>query len=141
MNKVMRACGVLLLALLAGCDALESREDTQAKETLVGNWYWEYGGGQRTVKSVVTLAGNGSFTARERTGDQPREEKSSGAWYVTDGEFKLQTTEIDGRKLGINQMLFFTCKLSGLSPKEFACSRYDRLTFTFRRVQSDYRLL
>lgn len=130
------------LPALAGCDALDSREDVQAKQALAGTWYWEYGGnGPSSVKAVFTLDLSGTFSARERTGEQPREELSSGPWYVTDGEFKLQTTELDGRKLGVKQMLFFTCKLDAVGAREFSCTQYSGRKFSFRRVQSDYRLL
>jgi hypothetical protein len=138
----MKRVAVLLLAVIAGCDSLGSQEDVKAKETLVGTWYNETkDASDRQIKTVFTLTAAGTFSARERITGEPNEEKSSGPWYVTDGLLKLQTTEIDGKKLGTREMLFFTCKLVDLHPKDFACVQANgALRLMFRKVSDDFAL-
>ena len=138
----MKCVAVLLLAVIAGCDGLGSQEDIKAKETLVGSWYNETkDASERQIKTVFTLTAAGTFTALERITGEPNEEKSSGPWYVTDGLLKLQTTEIDGKKLGTREMLFFTCKLVDLHPKDFACVQVNgALRLMFRKVPDDFAL-
>ncbi len=140
MNRV--AVLLLLSVVFAGCDGLDSREDARAKQTLIGSWYYEDKDlSERQIKTVVTLAASGAFSARERVTGEPNEEKSSGPWYVTEGLLKLQTNEIDGKKLGTLDSLFFTCKLTDLNSKEFACVQAGgNRRLTFRRVQSDFAL-
>ena len=140
----MKCVAVLLLvsAVIVGCEGLDSPEDAKAKETLVGSWYNETkDASEREIKMVVTLDASGTFSARERITGEAREEKSSGPWYVTEGLLKLQTNEIDGRKLGTRESLFFTCKLVDLHPKDFACVQANgNRRFLFRRVSSDFAL-
>lgn len=133
-------CWLCAMAL-AGCDALESPEDSKAKSDLVGSWYLEYkDSSERPIKSVVTLTEDGQFTSRERIGDETTESRSSGPWFVTAGLLKFQTVEIDGKKLGRNGMLFATCKLEEMTSRDFVCTQVSGGTFTFRRVQSDFAL-
>ena len=140
----MKRCAILpfLAAAMVGCDSLDSPADTQAKEMLRGSWYQEFKDpSERQIRSVVILAESGTFSARERISGEPHEEQSSGPWYVTEGLLKLQTTEIDGKKLGIREMLFFTCKLVDVTSKQFTCEQEGgKRKFTFQRVQSDYAL-
>lgn len=140
----MKCIAVLLLGsiVIVGCDGLDSPEDAKAKETLVGSWYNEAkDSSEREIKMVVTLDASGNFSARECITGEATEEKSSGPWYVTDGLLKLQTNEIGGRKLGIRESLFFTCKLVDLYPKEFACVQANgNRRFVFRRVSDDFAL-
>lgn len=138
-----RIVASLLLPLcLTACDALDSEADVKTKETLLGSWYFDYkDSSERLFKNVVTLTDGGTFSAREQISGESREEKSSGLWYVTDGIFKLQTNEIDGKKLGTRSMLFFTCKLSDVRSKEFVCDQENgKYRFNFRRVLSDFSL-
>ena len=142
-NTVLRqiVCYLLCAVALAGCDALESPQDAKAKAALVGSWYMEYkDANERPVKSVVTLTDDGHFTSRERVGDETKESRSAGPWFVTEGLLKFQTVEIDGRKLGRNDMLFATCKLAEMTTRDFMCSQVSGGKFTFRRVQSDFAL-
>lgn len=133
-------CWLCAMAL-AGCDALESPEDSKAKSDLVGSWYLEYKDpSERPIKSVVTLTEDGQFTSRERIGDETTESRSSGPWFVTAGLLKFQTVEIDGKKLGRNDMLFATCKLAEMTSRDFVCTQVSGGRFTFRRVQSDFAL-
>ncbi|WP_431098867.1 hypothetical protein [Polaromonas aquatica] len=140
----MKCVAVLLSfsAVIVGCDGLDSKEDAKAKETLVGSWYNETKDpSERQIKTVFTLTSAGTFSARERITGEPNEEKSSGPWYVTDGLLKLQTNEIDGKKLGTLESLFFTCKLVDLNSREFACVQANGgRRFLFLRVPSDYAL-
>lgn len=138
----MKYVVVLLLVVIAGCDSLGSQEDAKAKETLVGSWYNEAkDASERQIKTVFTLTAAGTFSARERITGEPNEEKSSGPWYVTDGLLKLQTNEIDGKKLGTRETLFFTCKLVDLHPRDFACVQANGARrFVFRKVPDDYAL-
>ena len=138
----MKCIAVLLLVVIAGCDSLSSQEDVKAKETLVGSWYNETkDASERQIRTVFTLTAAGTFSARERITGEPNEEKSSGPWYVTDGLLKLQTNEIDGKKLGTLESLFFTCKLVDLNSREFACVQANGgRRFLFLRVPSDYAL-
>jgi hypothetical protein len=138
----MKCVAVSLLVVIAGCDGLGSQEDAKAKETLVGSWYNEAkDSSERQIKTVVTLTAVGTFSARERITGEPNEEKSSGPWYVTDGLLKLQTNEIDGKKLGTRETQFFTCKLVDLNPKDFACVQANGARrFLFRKVPDDYAL-
>jgi hypothetical protein len=132
---------LLCTLALAACDALESPEDTKAKSDLVGSWYLEYKDpSERPIKSVVTLTKDGQFTSRERIGDETTESRSSGPWFVTAGLLKFQTVEIDGKKLGRNDMLFATCKLGEMTSRDFVCTQVSGDKFTFRRVQSDFAL-
>jgi len=133
---------LLLSAAVVGCDGLDSKEDVKAKEILIGSWYSEdKDASEREIKTVTTLDASGTFSSRERITGEPNEEKSSGPWYVTDGLLKLQTNEIDGRKLGTLESLFFTCKLVDLSPKDFACVQANgNRRFVFRRVSHDFAL-
>ena len=131
----------MLPIAVAGCDGFESPKDAKAKEALVGSWYMEYkDSSERQIKTVVTLTDAGTFFSRERISDDPKEEKSSGPWFVTDGLLKLQTVEIDGKKQGRNDMLFFTCKLAELTSRDFVCTQASGGRATFRRVQSDFAL-
>lgn len=142
-NTVARQIVFCLLcaAALAGCDALESPEDAKAKVALIGSWYMEYkDASERPVKSVVTLTDDGHFTSRERIGDEVKEGRSAGPWFVTDGLLKFQTVELDGKKLGRNDMLFATCKLAEVTSRDFVCKQVSGGSFTFRRVQSDFAL-
>ena len=109
---------------------------------LVGSWYSEAkDSSERQIKTVFTLTAAGTFSARERITGEPNEEKSSGPWYVTDGLLKLQTNEIDGKKLGTRETLFFTCKLVDLHPRDFACVQADgSRRFLFRKVPDDFAL-
>lgn len=142
-NTVLRwiVFWMLCVVALAGCDALESPEDAKAKNALVGSWYMEYKDpSERPVKSVVTLTDDGHFTSRERVGDEAKEGRSAGPWFVTEGLLKFQTVEIDGKKLGRNDMLFATCKLGDMTSRDFVCTQVSGGSFTFRRVQSDFAL-
>lgn len=136
------ACLIACAPLFAGCDALDSPQDAKAKENLAGSWYFEYReASERIVKSVLTLTDDGRFKARERVGDAPRESHSSGAWFVTDQLFKVQTVEIDGKMLGRNDMLFMTCKLQDMASRDFVCTQVQGARLTFRKVQSDFALI
>lgn len=134
----LMACAVLF----AACDALDSPQDAKAKENLVGSWYYEYqDASERSFKTVLTLTDDGHFNARERVGDAPQESRSSGAWFVTDQLFKVQTVEIGGKTLGRNDMLFMTCKLQDMTSRDFVCTQVQGGRVTFRRVQSDFALI
>ena len=130
-----------LLASMYGC-SLESAEDTKVKAALAGSWHYEYKDpSERHVRGIYSLAEGGTFRGRERVAGEPREEGSSGPWYVTDGLLKLQTVEVDGRKLGTRETMFFTCKVQDLSSKQFDCLLVDgNRKLTFRKVPHDYAL-
>ncbi|WP_411884754.1 hypothetical protein [Polaromonas sp. YR568] len=140
----MKHVAVLILfsVVVVGCEGLDSQEDAKAKEALIGSWYNEAkDSNERQIKAVIALDASGTFSARELIMGEPNEEKSSGPWYVTEGLLKLQTNEIDGKKLGTRESRFFTCKLVDLNPKDFACVQANgNRRFVFRRVSSDFAL-
>ena len=69
-----RIHAVMWLAFLAaGCDALGTQGDTQARQSLQGNWYYEYRDPyERPMRAMVTFNPGGTFSTRER----PRDEKA-----------------------------------------------------------------
>ena len=86
---------------------------------------------------LVEHADNGTFTVREKIYgvENPPEERSSGEWYVTEGLLKLKMNEVDGRRLGTLETLYFTCKLGAVSKSEFTCAdEIGKRTFLYRRV-------
>ena len=130
----------LFALLLSGCDALESPLDKSAKNALQGSWYVEFNDpSERLIKYAVNLDASGAFAARQRMEGEPREENSTGLWYVTDSLFKLQTNTIEGKKLGTLDSFYLTCKLGKIAAEVFSCEQGSKkVELKFRRVKSDF---
>jgi hypothetical protein len=100
----------------------ESAEDAAMKNLLVGSWYFEFKDpSERLIRTVVSLDPSGTYKGREAVTGEPREEHTSGPWYVTEGQLKMNAAERDGKKLGTLQMDYRTCKVEALTTEGFDC--------------------
>ncbi|SDP94986.1 hypothetical protein SAMN05216303_1182 [Rhodoferax sp. OV413] len=121
------------LALLHGCDDTKTAKDVEIKRQLEGAWTYEFQDVHgRTVSGLQTLKADGKFLVNESK--EHEVERSEGEWFVTDELLKQKTTQLEEKKLGTMQMLFFTCKISELQANSFTCrDDVTKQSFFFKR--------
>ena len=143
--RSVRAVGLSVLitgalAPLVGCHDPKAAKDAEMKERLEGTWTYAFRDVyERNASGVLTLKADGKFVSNLTIDHEATRvmERTEGEWYVTDGLYKQKATELEGRKLGTLQTLFFTCRISQLEGKSFTCTDdVGNHSFIYRRTAS-----
>ena len=130
--------GVLVAAIVSGCESAESARVEDVRGKLVGTWLTEAESGPQKLRRVLALAGDGKFTDHiviATAGQREERVEFSGEWSYDGANLKRRFLRENGRQYSGSKIRFATFPLVSASSSEFVVDdNIQGAKVAFRRV-------